>query len=97
MSRRQRIASVSSVTEINNGIGMGNNRQEDKSSAVKDFLTMLALSFHAVFEGLAFGLEERKEDVWELFIGGCLNQTESLFNNKKMWFIFFQVSPLTNT
>ena len=28
---------------------------------------MLALSFHAVFEGLAVGLEESNSDVWTMF------------------------------
>merc|ERR1712059_111166 len=36
-------------------------------SAFRDFLTVLALSFHAVFEGLALGLEEDNADVWALF------------------------------
>ena len=30
---------------------------------------VLALSFHAVFEGLAVGLEEDTHDVWALFTG----------------------------
>jgi len=37
------------------------------STAIRDFCTVLALSFHAVFEGLAVGLEESTEDVWTLF------------------------------
>ena len=36
--------------------------------AVRDFFTVLALSFHSVFEGLAIGLEN-KSDVWLLFAG----------------------------
>ena len=31
---------------------------QNNSSPVRDFFTVLALSFHAVFEGLAVGLEE---------------------------------------
>ena len=34
------------------------------------FISVLALSFHAVFEGLAVGLEEGTQDVWALFTGG---------------------------
>jgi len=34
--------------------------------ALRDFFTVLALSFHSVFEGLAIGLED-KSDVWLLF------------------------------
>ena len=37
------------------------------STAIRDFCTVLALSFHAVFEGLAVGLEKSIEDVWTLF------------------------------
>merc|ERR1711892_883236 len=38
-------------------------------STLRDFLTVLALSFHAVFEGLAVGLEEHTKDIWTLFTG----------------------------
>jgi len=37
------------------------------ASSVRDFFTVLALSFHAVFEGLAVGLEESSPDVWTMF------------------------------
>lgn len=40
-----------------------------KPSQLRDFLTFLALSFHAIFEGMALGLEEHTEDVWILFAG----------------------------
>ena len=40
-------------------------------SALRDFFTVLALSFHAVFEGLAVGLETESKDVWLLFAGNC--------------------------
>ena len=36
-------------------------------TALRDFFTILALSFHAVFEGLAVGLEDSVEGVWTLF------------------------------
>ena len=36
---------------------------------LRDFFTVLALSFHAVFEGLAVGLETEAHDVWLLFAG----------------------------
>ena len=38
---------------------------------LRDFITVLALSFHAVFEGLAIGLEQDVTDVWTLFLGEC--------------------------
>jgi len=37
------------------------------SSPLRDFFTVLALSFHSVFEGLAVGLEKDAKDVWALF------------------------------
>lgn len=38
-----------------------------RNAALRDFFTVLALSFHAIFEGLAIGLEEHEEDVWILY------------------------------
>jgi len=38
-------------------------------SSIRDFLTILALSCHAIFEGLAVGLEKDSEAVWTLFAG----------------------------
>ena len=40
-----------------------------RESPARDFLTFLALSFHAIFEGMGLGLEESSEDVWVLFAG----------------------------
>ena len=40
-----------------------------KASTVRDFLTVLALSLHAVFEGLAVGLEDSSNSMWTLFAG----------------------------
>lgn len=39
------------------------------ATTIRDFFTVLALSFHALFEGLAVGLEEDAEGVWKLFAG----------------------------
>ena len=39
------------------------------SSSLRDFLVVLALTFHAVFEGIAVGLENEANDVWLLFAG----------------------------
>lgn len=41
-------------------------------SSVKNLLTVVALSSHAVFEGLAVGLAETANSVWTLFIGECV-------------------------
>ena len=43
------------------------------STAIRDFFTIMALSFHAVFEGMAVGLEHHADDVWKLFIGEQLS------------------------
>lgn len=42
---------------------------EMNATTIRDFVTVLALSLHAVFEGLAIGLEEDVEGVWKLFAG----------------------------
>ena len=39
------------------------------NSALRDFFTVLALSLHAIFEGLAVGLEKDTNDVWILYAG----------------------------
>ena len=46
--------------------------ESNSKSALRDFLTVLALSLHAVFEGLAVGLEKDTKDVWILFAGTFL-------------------------
>ena len=45
------------------------NLSEERKRALRDFFTVLALSFHAVLEGLAVGLESHSSDVWILFAG----------------------------
>ena len=47
----------------------GHSHVHLKSSSLRDFLTVLALSCHAIFEGLAIGLEKDTEAVWTLFAG----------------------------
>ena len=44
-------------------------RSAVKKVFLRDFLAVLALSIHSIFEGLAIGLELRSEDVWLLFAG----------------------------
>jgi len=52
------------------------NEEEEKrtNSAIRDFLTCLALSLHAVFEGLAVGLENTKAGVWTLYAGVAMHK-----------------------
>ena len=40
----------------------------------RDFFFVLALSMHAVFEGLAVGLEGDEEGVWILFTAVCTHK-----------------------
>ena len=42
---------------------------DGRKRALRDFFTVLALSFHAIFEGLAIGLESSSSDIWILFVG----------------------------
>ena len=43
--------------------------EKKAASTVRDFLTVLALSLHAVFEGLAVGLGSSTTEVWTLYAG----------------------------
>jgi len=45
-----------------------------KASTVRNFLTVLALSLHAVFEGLAVGLEDSSNSMWTLFAAVALHK-----------------------
>ena len=45
------------------------NHHIPTSSSLRDFLVVLALTFHAVLEGIAVGLEGDVNDVWLLFAG----------------------------
>ena len=47
----------------------GGGLSDGRNTAVRDFFTMLALSVHAVFEGLAIGLEPDSDGVWILYGG----------------------------
>ena len=42
---------------------------DGRNGVIRYFLAVLALSIHAVFEGLAIGLTSHSEDVWILFTG----------------------------
>ena len=58
----------------------------EKQILLRDFFAVLALSFHAVFEGLAIGLESDLTKIWILF-AGMFKFTEK--QNKVFKFIFF--------
>ena len=60
--------------------------------ALRDFFTVLALSFHAVFEGLAIGLEASSSDIWILFAGNIesnINLTNFVFQKYVRHFQYF--------
>ena len=46
-----------------------NDEHEHSKSSLRDFFVVLALTFHAILEGIAVGLEEDLNDVWLLFAG----------------------------
>ena len=60
------------------------------SGSMRDFLTVLALSFHSIFEGLAVGLESSVENVWKLFAGNIYTSATSVKCN----IIFMPVESL---
>ena len=47
--------------------------KENSNSSIRDFLVVLALTFHAVLEGVAIGLEAHVNDVWLIFAGMYLD------------------------
>ena len=47
----------------------GSKVKNGRRIALRDFFTVLALSIHAIFEGMAIGLEEHSADIWILFAG----------------------------
>ena len=67
----KKIADATSICETDCPEEICQNDANTKSS-LRDFFTVLALSFHAVFEGLAVGLEKESEDVWLLFAGNSI-------------------------
>ena len=56
------------TSDIENCFGANNGRK----LAFRDFIIVVALSLHAVFEGLAIGLEYHSDDIWILFTGQIL-------------------------
>merc|ERR1719369_2091454 len=56
----QKSADTTSISEC--------QTQQPDLSPLRDFLTVLPLSFHAIIEGMALGVEKHKQDVWTFFI-----------------------------
>ena len=75
------------INQQNDDSHIGHSHQENGSKvkngrriALRDFFTVLALSIHAIFEGMAIGLEEHSADIWILFAG-----TEIHYIREKQW------------
>ena len=62
----------------NSDTGTRKGSSATRKATVRDFLTVMALSLHAVFEGLAVGLESDVSKMWTLFAGyfQSLSQTQ---------------------
>ncbi|XP_025205202.1 zinc transporter ZIP1-like [Melanaphis sacchari] len=67
-AHRQRVDGCDGDTEKQMKLGGDGGGGIDGGHSFRGLFTVLALSFHEVFEGLAIGLEERVDNVWYLFI-----------------------------
>lgn len=52
---------------------------KSKQQIMRGCLVILALSFHAIFEGLAIGLQKESANIWYLFIAVCIHSGTILF------------------
>ena len=57
------------TSDVENCLGTSHGR----NLAFRDLIIVVALSLHAVFEGLAIGLENHSDDIWILFAGKTSN------------------------
>ena len=76
------------INQQNDDSHIGHSHQENGSKvkngrriALRDFFTVLALSIHAIFEGMAIGLEEHSADIWILFAG---NRVHKFFSRRHL-------------
>ena len=58
---------------------------------LRDFFAVLALSFHAIFEGLAIGLESESTKIWILFAGKI-----DFYRIDPVWDKLYATAPCTN-
>ncbi|KAH9492646.1 hypothetical protein Btru_024148 [Bulinus truncatus] len=61
---------------------------------LRAFLMLAALSFHTVFDGLAVGLQEESEDVWEMFIAICIHKSLVALCLGVQLFIVYRSKPV---
>ena len=60
--------------EHNDSLILSFSKKGSIKESIKDLFLILALSSHAIFEGLAIGLEESPSDVWLLSLGISLHK-----------------------
>ena len=79
------------TSDVENCLGTSHGR----NLAFRDLIIVVALSLHAVFEGLAIGLENHSDEIWILFAGKISNQIYnhlvSTFTSSKDFLILFQI------
>lgn len=70
-------------------------------SSLRNFLIVLALSIHSVFEGMAIGLQLNNSDVWKLFVAISIHACAILFcigtemisvGTKKLQILFYMIT-----
>ncbi|XP_056630027.1 zinc transporter ZIP3-like [Diorhabda sublineata] len=52
---------------------------KSKQQVIRGVLVIVALSFHAIFEGLAIGLQKNIGNIWYMFIAVCIHSATILF------------------
>jgi hypothetical protein len=72
---------------------IGHSHVLRSQSSLRDFLTVLALSCHAIFEGLAVGLEKDAEAVWTLFAGDYLESVNNLSKQRREGRVCLGIMP----
>ena len=60
-------------------VPLENDDSASIASSVRNLLIVIAISFHAVFEGLAIGLQGTERDLWYLFLAVSLHECTILF------------------
>merc|ERR1712029_467548 len=85
-----------------NSTTLGNLAKEKKIMAtIRNFLIVIALSVHSVFEGMAIGLQLNVSDVWKLFAAVSIHACAILFSigaemltsgTKRLQIIFYMIT-----
>merc|ERR1712156_492937 len=76
-------------------------REKKILASIRNFLIVLALSIHSVFEGMAIGLQLNVSDVWKLFAAIAIHAVAILFSigaemvysgTKRLQIIFYMIT-----